>query len=289
VGLLTGVLLKNVWMTPYEVLGGGNVKTFFETGSVRTPAVGELRDTVMVSSGPAGARIAVYDSLAAAPRVEDVDGADLAETIERVASRTYNIARERGGGVPYTIIREVAENLIHAGFSEVVVTILDDGNTVRFSDQGPGIADKERAFLPGFSTATTDMKEYIKGVGSGLPIVRECLGFAGGSVEIEDNLGRGTVVTLHVEPRPKTDGGVDPERSKAPTLRLSDRQKQVLSLVMELGHAGPSVVARELSVGLSTAYRDLASLEDVGLIVADESGKRALTSEGVAFLDAILR
>jgi anti-sigma regulatory factor (Ser/Thr protein kinase) len=243
--------------------------------------------TLTVSSAPAGARIAVYDSLAAAPRVEEINAADLSEAIEKVASRTYNIAHERGGGVPYTIIREVAENLIHAGFSEVVVTILDDGNTVRFADQGPGIPDKERAFLPGFSTATAEMKRHIRGVGSGLPIVKECLGFAGGTVDVDDNLGRGTVVTLRVAART---AHVEEERLQGPPPpRLTGRQKQVLSLVMELGTAGPSVVARELAVGLSTAYRDLASLEEVGLIVADESGKRTLSERGVALLDVVLR
>jgi DNA-binding transcriptional ArsR family regulator len=245
------------------------------------------RGTVTVVPARTGARVAVYDSLASAPWVEEIEASDLADAIEKVASRTYNLARERGGGVPYTIIREVSENLIHAGFSEVVVTILDDGNTVRFADQGPGIADKERAFLPGFSTATAEMKGFIRGVGSGLPIVKECLGFAGGAVDIDDNLGRGTVVTLRVAPRPKVED-VDLVPAGRPP-RLSDRQKQVLSLVMELGVAGPSVVARELRVGLSTAYRDLASLEEAGLIVADESGKRALTERGVALLDTILR
>lgn len=273
------------------------MKAFFETGPAQPappvpasthPDTRVARDTVRVTPGPMGARIAIYDSLAAAPRIEDIDGADLADAIERVASRTYNIARERGGGIPYTTIREVSENLIHAGFSEVVITILDDGDTIRFSDQGPGVADKERVFLPGFSTATSDMKTYIRGVGSGLPIVKECLGFAGGSVDIQDNLGRGTVVTLRVEPRREApDRGHEERSARAP--RLSDRQKQVLSLVMELGTAGPSVVARELSVALSTAYRDLASLEELGLIVADESGKRTLTEQGVAFLDVILR
>jgi anti-sigma regulatory factor (Ser/Thr protein kinase) len=219
--------------------------------------------------------------------VEEIDAADLSDAIEKVASRTYNIARERGGGVPYTIIREVSENLIHAGFSEVVVTILDDGNTVRFADQGPGIADKEKVFLPGFSTATVEMKGFIRGVGSGLPIVKECLTFAGGSVDIDDNLGRGTVVTLRVAPRREVETPEQPSAEQPP--RLSNRQKQVLSLVMELGSAGPSAVARELSVGLSTAYRDLASLEEAGLILADESGKRALTDRGVTLLDAILR
>jgi hypothetical protein len=264
------------------------VKAFFQDGGstavAAAPTAPVPAGTVTVRPAPAGARIAIYDSLAAAPRVEEVAAQDLADAIEQVASRTYNLARERGGQVPYTIIREVSENLIHAGFSEVVVTILDGGNTVRFADQGPGIPDKDRAFLPGFSTATADMKRHIRGVGSGLPIVRECLAFAGGTVEVDDNLGRGTVVTLAVQPIQKS--GPPPE---VPVPRLTARQKQVLSLVMELGSAGPSAVARELTVALSTAYRDLASLEDAGLIVADDSGKRALTEHGISLLDTLLR
>jgi DNA-binding transcriptional ArsR family regulator len=170
-----------------------------------------------------------------------------------------------------------------------VVTILDGGNTVRFADQGPGIPDKDKAFLPGFSTADAEMKRYIKGVGSGLPIVREWLGFAGGAVEVEDNLRGGAVVTLKVEPRAEELAASGSAHGSPAPPRLSNRHKQVLSIVMELGHAGPSAVARELSVALSTAYRDLAFLEEAGLIVADESGKRALTESGVAFLDTILR
>lgn len=242
--------------------------------------------TLTLSGTDAGARIAVYDSLAAAPRVEDVTGIDLADAIERLASRTYHLAREQGGEVPYTLIREIVENLVHAGFSEVIVTIMDNGNTVRFSDQGPGIPDKDRVFLPGFSTASSEMKRFIKGVGSGLPIVKECLTFAGGSIDIDDNLGRGTVVTIRVE-RKATEGREQPVGDHRPVPRLGTRQKQVLAIVMELGSAGPSAVARELAVGLSTAHRDLASLEDAGLIVADETGKRGLTEFGVSYLDTI--
>jgi hypothetical protein len=241
--------------------------------------------TVLLTNAPAGARIAVYDTLAAAPRIEDVVADGLADAIEQLASRTYNIARERGGSIPYTIIREVAENLIHAGFTEVVVTILEDGNVIRFADQGPGIPDKERVFLPGFSTATSGMKRIIRGVGSGLPIVRETLGFAGGTVSIEDNLASGTVVTLEAATPVDTPAPEDARAPRAP--RLNDRQKQVLSLIVEMGSAGPSAVSRELAVAVSTAYRDLASLEEAGLIEADETGKRALTEFGVACLDQV--
>lgn len=262
------------------------------TGRIPAPVAtpGAARpDSVTLSGGPADARIAVYDSLAAAPRVEDISAADLSEAVEALASRTYNLAREHGGTIPYTIIREVSENLVHASFTEVVVTILDDGNTIRFSDQGPGIPDKERVFLPGFSTATAEMKRHIKGVGSGLPIVRETLTFAGGSVEIEDNLGRGAVVTLRVQPKAQDPVDDIPALSHSDRPRLTTRQKRVLSIVVELGSAGPSVVARELSVGLSTAYRDLAALEECGLIESDESGKRSLSEAGLGCLDEVLR
>lgn len=238
------------------------------------------------------ARIAVYDGLTAPPRVEDVHGLDERGLIEALSSRTYQLSHEAGGALPYTVIREVVENLIHAQFSEVVVSICDRGDTVRFSDQGPGVPDKEHAFIPGFSTATEEMKRVIKGVGSGLPVARECLGFTGGTITLEDNLGRGTVVTLHLERviPPEVPAGPPPEPQPLPVdlPKLSLRQKQVLSLVMELGAVGPSVVSRELGVGLSTAYRDLSALESAGLIASDETGKRVLTALGVNSLDHVL-
>ena len=264
------------------------MKRFFDTDTVSPdPAVNRqvASDAVRLSSDGTTARIAIYDSLAAAPRVEDLAADSLADAIEQLASRTYNIARERGGSIPYTIIREVSENLIHAGFSEVVVTILDSGATIRFADQGPGIPDKEKVFQPGFSTATANMKHIIRGVGSGLPIVRETLTFAGGTVEIEDNLGRGTVVTLRgATPGQDAPGGA---ANGAPVPRLTDRQKQVLSIILELGAAGPSMLSRELNVGVATAYRDLAFLEEAGLISADETGKRTLTTYGVTCLERV--
>jgi len=214
--------------------------------------------------------------------------------------------------VPYTAIREVTENFIHADFAEPVVSILEDGMTLRFADQGPGISDKDRAVMPGFTTAHGDMKHYIRGVGSGLPIVRDYLSISGGSLLIEDNLGGGSVVTLYARrasqgsPRHSVAGSAMGESTSpgglgvgGPTLQgsldspaatrphLSTRQKQVLALVMESGAAGPSLVAKELGCGVSTAYRDLASLEELGLICSD-GGKRTLTDQGLGCFDHLV-
>lgn len=241
---------------------------------------------------PGPALIAVYDNLTSSPRVERILRGSARELIEELATRTYQISHEAGGKVPYMVIREIVENFIHAGFDEGVVSVLDGGNTLRFADQGPGIQDKDRAFLPGFTTATDTMKRVIKGVGSGLPVARECLTFSEGTIDIDDNLGAGTVVTLRVsspqEIKPAPSVEVPPLRQGEPlALDLSVRHKKVLSLVMEVGALGPSLVARELGVGLSTAYRDLEHLASMGLVEADISGKRVLTEEGIQCLDAL--
>jgi hypothetical protein len=235
------------------------------------------------------ALIAVYDAMTAPPRVERVSAASAGALIEELCMRAYQLSHDGGGQIPYVVIREVVENFIHADFDEIVVSVLDRGQTLRFADQGPGIHDKERVFLPGFTTATEDMKGVIKGVGSGLPVARECLTFSGGTIELDDNLGSGTVVTLRMSgPVPTIEADREPPREEYEPPSLSFRQKQVLSLAMELGSIGPSVVSRELAVGLSTAYRDLEQLAGHGLISADEAGKRILTDQGVRCLDAIL-
>lgn len=142
------------------------------------------------------ARIAMYDDLRSAPRVTEIKPAPTGEYIEQLASTVYEQARAAGGTIPYTVVREVSENFIHARFAEIIVSILDGGSTIRFADQGPGINQKEKAQLPGFTSAVEPMKHFIRGVGSGLPIVKEYLDLSHGTITIEDNLGTGAVVTI---------------------------------------------------------------------------------------------
>ncbi|MBM3470472.1 MAG: histidine kinase [Armatimonadetes bacterium] len=233
-------------------------------------------------------RLAVYDSPLAAPRVISLRGDDFHTLVGELAARTYAVSRERGGRVPFVVIKEIVENLIHAYFHNATVTVLDDGNTIRIADQGPGISDKERAAVPGFSTATAEMRRFIRGVGSGLPVAKEQMQFLGGSLSIEDNLDRGTVVTLRIQQEPPA-----PEPTPEPALRrapaITPRQKKVLLLVAELGAAGPTTIAKELDISHSTAYRELQALEALKLATGKGRGKRTLTEEGIAFLDEIFK
>lgn len=233
-------------------------------------------------------QVAVYDTPLASPRVTSVRAADFHEFVGDLAARTYNYSRERGGRIPFTVIREVIENLIHAYFAGAVISVLDGGNTIRVSDQGPGIADKARAVLPGFTTATPALRRFIKGVGSGLPVAKETLDLLGGALSIEDNLAKGTVITLRLGPEPVSRAAAAARAEPAiRRVELTPRQKKVLLLIAELGAAGPSEVATALEISQSTAYRELQLLGGAGLIATKRSGKRTLTEEGIASLDRV--
>jgi hypothetical protein len=237
-------------------------------------------------------RIAVYHEAQAPPLVVPtnlpVDGppgeSAIPRLVEVLTTRSYSLAREQGGIIPIGVFRELIENLVHASFAGVVITILDGGNTVRISDQGPGIPDKGAALRPGFTSAGAEAKEFIRGVGSGFSVVRETLAGLGGALEIEDNLGRGTVVTARVTPVPETSLASAP----APAYNLPERQLKILLLTVELAPVGPTRIAQELGVSTSTAYRDLVSLEQAGFVVCRPSGHRSATDAGLAYLNAVL-
>jgi predicted Rossmann fold nucleotide-binding protein DprA/Smf involved in DNA uptake len=128
------------------------------------------------------------------------------------------------------------------------------------------------------------VKNVIRGVGSGFSVVRETLTRLGGALEIEDNLGTGTVVTARVQPRPDT-----PLAPAAlPTYNLSERQLKTLLLAVELAPVGPTRIAQELGVSTSTAYRDLLFLEEAGFVASGPNGHRSATDTGLAYLDAVL-
>lgn len=145
-------------------------------------------------------RIAVYDDMLSTPRVIVIAPKDVRSYLEEITNTVYRCMREQGGGISLMVIREIVENFIHANFVEPIISILDDGNTIRFADQGPGIEDKERAFEFGVTSADRDQKRYIRGTGAGFPMVQQYLENAGGAVSIEDNLHQGTVVTVSIDP-----------------------------------------------------------------------------------------
>ena len=252
-------------------------------------------------------RIALYDNMRSIPRIIDSEYKNILDFINDTSQKTYNFSHEMGGKIPYTIIREIVENLIHAEFKEITISIMSKGSHIMVSDQGPGIDDKEKAVLPGYTSATSTMKQYIRGVGSGLPIVKETITFSGGIIDISDNMRQGTVISLKIS-SPGQDGFSSPEAAAIPedpllspeeiekklsveTFEklnneiLTERQKKILFLILELEESGPSTIGKELGFSLSTSYRELILLEKNKLLSSDSSGKRKLSKKGLKYLE----
>lgn len=244
-------------------------------GSYEEPQAEPPFDYSFISSP---ARIAVYDSLKTAPRVIQIQGGPTHEYIEHIASLTYRHAREAGGGIPYTVIREVSENFIHARFNEVVVSILDGGNTIRFADQGPGIQRKDLVKEPGFSSATEPMKRYIRGVGSGLPIVQDYLDTTHGHIEIADNINQGSVVTISlVPPAAREEDAPIEEAVEIPS--LTDNEVTVMKALAPDRALGVTETNGITGIPVASVHTAFSKMEQAGLV--EKIGKkRALTAEG---------
>lgn len=260
------------------------------------PALAETSSTGGVLSyvnNPA--RIAVYDDLLSSPRIIDIPPNHTKDFIGALASSVYNEAREAGGTIPFTVILQVTENFIHARFTEMVVSIFDEGKTIRFTDQGPGITDKEKAQLPGYSSATQEMKQYINGVGSGLPIVKEYLETKNGNIRIEDNLESGAVVTIsltehstaafapqqpvmpisrpvNITPEPASSSSLRNGESTAPISAdmvlpmLSKRAQDFLPLFKTESIWGIKDLSTTANIPSGSMFNELKKLRDLGII-----------------------
>ncbi len=179
--------------------------------------------------------------------------------------------------VPPIAAREIIENLVHADFKEACISVLDDGATVRVSDSGPGIVDKERALEIGFSTATTEHRAIVRGVGSGFPVTLGAMRAVGGSLEIDDNLASGTVVTLRAPVGTSVPKGNE----------LSEHARGLLALLVELGPSDLASLARELGIPRALASRELVFLEHRGYIDRATDGTRDITEAGTNLLTTL--
>ena len=247
-------------------------------------------------SAGVGVRIAVYPR-SGAPEVTEVAAANPGSATAKFTRLVMDEVRVAGGRVPEEAVREVVENLMHAEYRGVVISVLEDGNVVRVSDKGPGVQHKDRAMEFGFSGATPEALREIRGVGAGLGIARAAAEKVGGTVTLEDNIGGGTVTTITVAGDREAKKEQEPSQSAptqrrypdgVPRMNISERQQKVLITVLECGEVGPSTVAERLEISVSTAYRDLSVLEEHGLVVTDESGKRVISPLGKDYVEAIV-
>ncbi|MBE6807425.1 MAG: anti-sigma regulatory factor [Ruminococcaceae bacterium] len=105
-------------------------------------------------------------------------------------------------GVPAEIIRRVSiamyegeiNMVIHAGGGEAEVRVTEEAIEIILSDNGPGIADIEKAMQAGYSTAPDTIRSLGFGAGMGLPNMKRYTDY----MDIQSTVGMGTTITMKV-------------------------------------------------------------------------------------------
>ncbi len=84
--------------------------------------------------------------------------------------------------------------VIHAGGGEIDVEISADDIKMTLTDEGPGIADVEKAMTEGYSTATENIRSLGFGAGMGLPNMKKYTDI----MKIDTKLGVGTKIFMQI-------------------------------------------------------------------------------------------
>lgn len=84
--------------------------------------------------------------------------------------------------------------VIHAHGGEITVDVTPDRVDMVLADEGPGIADIERAMQAGYSTAPEEVRNLGFGAGMGLPNMKKYTD----EMTVESTLGVGTTVRMSV-------------------------------------------------------------------------------------------
>jgi DNA-binding CsgD family transcriptional regulator len=227
-------------------------------------------------------RLVSWPSPTEEPRTVDIPLAPVNSFVERATQAVADAIERAGGRLPLGALRELIANLFHAHFRDVSIVVSAGGNEVLIADRGPGLADKEKALQPGYTTATDSLRRHIRGAGLGLPRAQRIAMAGGAQLVLDDNIGGGTVVRL-------VGSQVSPPPLAAEVAVLSEREKRVLLLLAEEGPGGPSLVAQGLDVSLSTAHRLLQRLEKLGLVVCNPKGKRDVSPYALNNFERLVR
>ena len=103
-------------------------------------------------------------------------------------------------GIPASVVRRVSVGtyeaeinlVIHSLGGHIDFEISPETITIRVVDQGPGIADLDKAMTEGWSTASSEVRDMGFGAGMGLPNMKR----NADEFSIESTVGVGTDITM---------------------------------------------------------------------------------------------
>ena len=129
----------------------------------------------------------------------DVDGDDFTSAGQASVQIKKNL---RQLGLSPEIIRRVSiamyegeiNMVIHAHGGEATVEVTEEFVEIILADEGPGIADIDKAMQEGYSTAPDSVRSLGFGAGMGLPNMKRYTD----EMSIDSTVGKGTTVTMKV-------------------------------------------------------------------------------------------
>lgn len=118
-----------------------------------------------------------------------------------ISSKLKDLLRKLG--IPSEIIRKIAivtyelemNIIIHSEGGNLKVEINSDRISIVAKDEGPGIEDVEKAFKPGYSTASESVREMGFGAGMGLSNIKKNTS----GLEVESEVGVGTTIKALID------------------------------------------------------------------------------------------
>ncbi len=144
---------------------------------------------------------------------EDIIGDKVALTFQSyVKGKDFNLAGEASSGLKKTLDRlgmhplVVRKAAIASYEAEMNLVIYTDGGTIKVAvqldkiridvkDNGPGIADIQKAMEPGYSTAPHWVRELGFGAGMGLVNIKKC----SDKMDITSKVGKGTHLKIRID------------------------------------------------------------------------------------------
>ena len=163
----------------------------------------KITDRLLKLSVPRSSQPMLVDLAALLPEVTSLLGAEADAKSVRLALELEPRLRIIGGDSEMRMLAlNLAQNALHAmpdGGRLVIRGMVDNGEVVlSFADSGVGIAtaDLERVFHPFWSRRAD--REGRSGTGLGLSICRAIVQSHNGSVSVQSELGKGTVVTVRL-------------------------------------------------------------------------------------------
>lgn len=129
----------------------------------------------------------------------DVDGNDFTSAGQASVMVKKNL---RQLGFDSEIIKKVSiamyegeiNMVIHAGGGIAEVSVCEDHIEIVLDDNGPGIADIEKAMQAGYSTAPDSVRSLGFGAGMGLPNMKK----NSDEMKIESTVGKGTRIVMKI-------------------------------------------------------------------------------------------